>query len=180
MLGFPLFGITSGAQALWGYNFGAKKWGRVSRISLLVFAWTFALAALSEIAMVAVPGFFIGLFSSDPAFVALGSTSLAVFLSAFILFPLETVPASYFQSTGRPLPAGVLMLSRNLVMIAGMLVLPRYFGLTGVLLSGPLSDLVAGSIGLVYSLKLRAEVSREELKESLASIPLREAEAIGA
>ena len=171
VLGFPLFGITNGAQALWGYNYGARKWTRVRRISFLAFIWTFAIAAFSEAAMVAAPGFFIRLFSSDPAFLALGSKSLAVFLAAFILAPLETVPASYFQSTRRPFPAGVLMLSHNLVMILSMLVLPRYIGLMGVLVSGPLSDIVAGSIGLVYSLKLRSELSRESLKEGLASIP---------
>jgi putative MATE family efflux protein len=175
VLGFPLFGITNGAQALWGYNYGARKWARVRRISSLVFASTFALAALSELAIVAFPGLLIRLFSSDPAFLALGSKSLAVFLAAFILFPLETVPASYFQSTGRPLPAGVLMLSRNLVMMLGMIVLPRYLGLMGVLLSGPLSDLVAGSIGLGYSWRLRSELSRESLKEALGSIPGRDA-----
>ncbi len=176
VLGFPLFGITNGAQALWGYNYGARKWARMRRISMLVFAWTFALAALSELAMVAAPGFFIRLFSTDPSFIALGSKGLAVFLAAFILFPLETVPASYFQSTGRPLPAGILMVSRNLVMMAGMLVLPSFLGLTGVLLSGPLSDLATGAIGLGYSLRLRSELSRESLKESLGSIPERAAE----
>jgi putative MATE family efflux protein len=46
-LGFPLFGIITGAQPLWGYNYGAGKWRRIGRISLLTFAWTLAFAALS-------------------------------------------------------------------------------------------------------------------------------------
>jgi putative MATE family efflux protein len=180
VLAFPIFGITNGAQAIWGFNYGARKWDRLRRASALVFAWTFALAALAEIAMLFAPGLLIRLFASDRAFIELGSRSLAVFLAAFILFPLEIVPACYFQSTGRPLPAGVLLISRNLIVIVGMLVLPGFLGLDGVLLSGPLADIVTGAIGLAYTLRLRSELSRESLKESLASIPARAADSISA
>jgi putative MATE family efflux protein len=179
VLGFPVFGITNGAQALWGYNYGAGLWKRVRRVTLLAFSWCFALAALSELAMVATPGFFIGLFSGDPAFVELGSKSLAIFLAAFILYPLEIVPMSYYQSTGRPLPAIALMLCRNLAMIAGMIVLPRFWGLTGVLLAGPLSDIVTAALGLAYTLRMKSELGRESLKESLRSIPERASELEG-
>lgn len=180
VLGFPFFGIASGAQSLWGYNYGAGKWGRVRRINILVYAWTFGLAAVSEIAMLTAPGAFVGLFSGDLSFVSLGSKGLSIFLAAFILFPLEVVPANYFQSTGRPLPAGLLYLSRNVVMILGMLVLPHFLGLDGILLSGPLSDLVTGAVGLAYTMKLRSECSRESLKESLSASALDQIDLLGA
>jgi putative MATE family efflux protein len=173
VLCYPLFGITNGAQALWGYNYGARKWERLRRISFLVFVWTAALAFLFEAAMFVFPGAVMRLFSTDPSFVALGSKSLSIFLAAFVLFPLESVPACYFQATGRPLPAGVLMLSRNLVMILGMVFLPRFLGFSGVLLSGPLSDLVAAAIGLVYARRMSSEQAVETLKEEIGSIPER-------
>ncbi|HTX71564.1 MAG TPA: MATE family efflux transporter [Rectinemataceae bacterium] len=169
VFGFPLFGLTNGAQPLWGFNYGAGKWSRISRLSVLVLAWTFALALLSELGMMLAPESFVRLFASDPALVALGSRALRVFMTAFVLFPLGIVPASYFQSTGRPLPAGILMLSRNLVMMTAMLVLSRLYGLDGVLWAGPVADTVTGVLGFVYLMKMRSEIGREELGAALVA-----------
>ena len=164
-LGFPLFGIITGAQPLWGYNFGASKWRRISRINLLTFSWTLLLAALSEVAMVAAPAFFVNLFSADSSLAGLGVHSLPIFACAFILIPLELGPASYFQATGRSIPAAVTMITRSFSFIAGMLVLPPIFGFAGVLWAGPLSDCLTGVVGLIYGRRMLVEVRGHVARE---------------
>ncbi|MDP3177962.1 MAG: MATE family efflux transporter, partial [Spirochaetaceae bacterium] len=169
-LGFPLFGIISGAQPLWGYNFGAGKWTRVRKISFLTLIWTVAFASASEAAMLLFPGFFVGLFSADPALAALGIRSLRIFACAFALFPLELLAVSYFQSTNRAFPAAVAMLIRSLSFIIGMIVLPIFIGYDGVLWAGPVSDVLTAALGLVYSLKMRNEIRRACREEEAAAI----------
>jgi len=167
-LGFPLFGIITGAQPLWGFNFGAGKWRRIGRISALTFAWTLAFAALSEIAMVAAPVFFVRLFSGDASLSALGARSLRIFACAFILIPLELGPVSYFQSTGRAMPAATAMTLRCFSFIAGMVVLPPLFGFDGVLWAGPLSDALTGFVGILYGRRMFVEVRRQSASEAEA------------
>jgi len=160
-LGFPLFGIITGAQPLWGYNYGACKWKRIGRISVLTFGWTIALAALSELAMVAAPTFFVRLFSGDPALAGIGARALRIFSCAFILIPFELGPIAYFQSTGRSLPAALAMILRSFSFIAGMIVLPPIFGFDGVLWAGPLSDILTGFVGILYGRRMFIEVKKQ-------------------
>jgi putative MATE family efflux protein len=169
VVSYPLYGITNGAQPLFGYNYGAKKWGRLGRLSVLVGASTFALAALAELVSVAWPGALVGLFNADPALIAMGERALRIFMLAFAFFPLSQLPCVYFQSTNRPLPAAILMLTRSLVMIAGMLVLPRWFGLDGVYYAGPAADLASTAIGLVLLARMTAEIKAERAKEGFRS-----------
>ena len=167
-LGFPLFGIITGAQPLWGYNYGANKWRRIGRISALTFAGTLAFAALSEIAMLAAPLFFVRLFSGDAALAALGVRSLRIFACAFILIPLELGPVSYFQSTGRSMPAATAMTLRCFSFIAGMIVLPPILGFDGVLWAGPLSDLLTGLVGALYGKRMLVEIKKRVALEAQA------------
>ncbi len=167
-LGFPLFGIITGAQPLWGYNFGACKWRRVGRISALTFAWTLGFAALSEVAMVAAPSFFVRLFSGDPSLATLGARSLRIFACAFILIPLELGPVSYFQSTGRAMPSATAMILRCITFIAGMLILPPFFGFDGVLWAGPMSDALTGLVGIFYGRRMLGEVRKHVALEAQA------------
>jgi putative MATE family efflux protein len=167
-LGFPLFGIITGAQPLWGYNYGACKWRRIGSISVLTFAWTMLLAALSELAMVGVPVFFVRLFSGDPALADLGAHALRIFTCAFIFFPLELGPAAYFQATGRSGPASVALILRSLSFIAGMIVFPPLFGYDGVLWAGPLSDALTGLVGLIYARSMLIEIKNKVACEAEA------------
>ena len=96
-LGFPLFGIVNGAQTLWGYNYGAGKWRRIARISVLALVWGLGFALLSEFAMVAAPGFFVRLFSSDQSLAGIGAHSMRLFALTFAILPLELGPAFSFR-----------------------------------------------------------------------------------
>jgi putative MATE family efflux protein len=167
-LGFPLFGIITGAQPLWGYNYGACKWRRIGRISILTFAWTLMLAAISELAMIAAPAFFVRLFSGDPSLAGLGARSLRIFACAFILIPLELGPVAYFQSTGRSMPAAMAMILRCFTFIAGMIALPPIFGFDGVLWAGPLSDVLTGLVGVLYGRRMFIEVRKKVARETEA------------
>mgnify|MGYP000850301656 CR=1 FL=1 len=158
VLSYPLYGITNGAQTLFGYNYGAGNFERLKKLSALVGLWTFILAAAAALVSVAAPGVLIRLFNDDPALVALGSRALRIFMILSFLFPLEQLPSAYFQSTGRPLQAGILMLSHNFAMILGMLVLPAWFGFDGVCLAGPAADLVAALIGTALILRMGTEL----------------------
>jgi putative MATE family efflux protein len=166
VMSYPLWGITNGAQPLFGYNYGAGNWQRLRRLSILVGLSTFLFAAAAEAAVVLAPEFFVGLFSRDQALSELGTSALRVFMLAFATFPLGVLPMTYFQATGRALPSGILMLSRNVIMVAGMLILPRWFGLNGVFLAGPAADLTTAAIGVFYLGLMQKELRAGEIAKA--------------
>lgn len=158
VVSYPLYGISNGAQPLFGYNFGAGNSKRLRRLTVLVAVWTFIFAAAAEAVVVIFPEGVVGVFSDDRALAELGARSIRLFFLAFLLFPLYQLPMTYFQATGRALPAGVLMLGRNTVMFAAMLILPRWFGLDGVCLAGPVADLATAAIGTFYLFRMGTEL----------------------
>ena len=72
ILYLPVSGITSGAQPVIGFNYGAKAYSRVRQgIKFMTIACT-AYTAASWIAVLAATRFFVSIFSSDAAMLAAG------------------------------------------------------------------------------------------------------------
>jgi putative MATE family efflux protein len=162
---YPLYGVTNGAQPLFGYNYGAGNWLRIRQLARLVGFWTLVFAVTVDAAAVIAPRFIVGLFNSDPGLLDLGGRGLRIFMIAFAFFPLGQLPTAYFQATGRALPPAILLLSRNLVMIVGMLILPHWLGFDGVCLAGPLADVTTAAIGVFYLMVMQKEIGRGERGE---------------
>jgi len=95
--------------------------------------------------------------SKDTELISIGSHAMKTFLIFMPIIGFQIVASNYFQAVGKPLQASLLSLSRQvLILIPAMLILPRYFGLDGVLYAGPLSDIVSSLItGLLLFFELK-------------------------
>ena len=154
----PIFGINQGVQPIIGYNYGAQKYNRVKEaLKIAIFAATiivtagFAVTQLFSYQLMAMFN------SKDKELINLGSHALKTFMFFMPITGFQIVSSNYFQAVGKPLQAGLLSLSRQvLLLIPAMLILPRYFGLDGVLYAGPLTDLVSSLItGVLLFYELR-------------------------
>jgi putative MATE family efflux protein len=148
----PIFGINQGAQPIIGYNYGAQRFDRVK------YTLTLAIAAATAIVItgfIAVQLFSVQLFTlfskDDLALITLGSRALRVFMLMLPIIGFQVVSSSYFQATGKPKQAMILALSRQvLILIPAVLILPRYFGLNGILYAGPVSDFASSLVAAVW------------------------------
>jgi len=150
LLAFPVLGITQGAAALWGYNYGAGKIERVRRLTLIALAWTTALGAVATAAIELFPRAFIAVFNaSDPVLAEIGSRGVAVFMLSFFTFGLQATTASLFISIGKAGKGGALYVLRQALFIATMAALPAFMGIEGVYWSGPATDIACTMIAAV-------------------------------
>ena len=157
-----LVGISTGAQPIIGFNYGAKNFHRVRK------AFDIALVA-SEI--VAVVGFLIFQFAPMSVVSLFGSEeglynefavlSFRIFLLLCPLTGFQTVAAIYLQAIGKPGKSALLSLSRQIIFfVPAALILPRFLGVLGVLWTGPVAD------GLAFLLALRLILyERNQLKK---------------
>jgi len=144
LFGFPVMGIAQGAQALWGYNYGARSYGRVQSVTRHALLWSTGLSILFTAVIELFPRAFVTAFNTkDPSLLYLGTHGLSIFCMSFFLFGLIAVSTQFFQSIGKPLETAVLLIVRNSLLIAGMLTLPRWLALDGVLWAGPASDAIS-------------------------------------
>ncbi len=148
---FPVMGIVQGAQALWGYNYGAGRVDRVRGILGLAIGWTTGLGILITVAVEIFNRQLVAAFNPhDGALIALGTRGIAIFMLTFFTAGLQFTMAMYFMAVGKAKQGGLLFLARNILSIAGMGLLPLGMGIDGVYWSGPAVDLLVSALALVY------------------------------
>ena len=154
----PIFGINQGVQPIIGYNYGARQYDRVKQaLKLAIYAATaFTVTGFAVVQLF--PRSIIELFdASDQQLIALGARALRIFLMMLPIIGFQVVSSSYFQAVGKPVKAMMLSLSRQvLFLIPAVLILPRFFGLTGAFCAGPTADFLASVVtGILLYFELR-------------------------
>lgn len=143
----PIFGITQGLQPIIGYNFGARKMERVKEALKLGIYVATLIIAIGWLITRLFPDFLIRMFSSDPELIAFGTRAIRIWFLFLPVIGFQIVSASYFQAVGRARVATFLTLSRQLIfLIPAVILLPRFFGLTGILYASPLADILSSVI----------------------------------
>lgn len=150
----PIFGINQGAQPIIGFNYGAHKYDRVKDTLkyAIIGATVIVVLGFGITQLFSRP--LIGLFGKgDEALIDIGARALRIFLAMLPIIGFQIVSANYFQAVGKPKQAMALSLSRQvLILIPALLILPRYFGLDGVFLAGPVADFLSSLVTGVWLL----------------------------
>jgi putative MATE family efflux protein len=158
----PVIGISQGAQPIIGYNFGAEKPRRVVET---VMKATVAASAICVVSFLAAEFFadgIIRLFGDEPQMIETGRTALRIFVAVLPLVGVQIIGANYFQAVDKASYAVVFSLLRQIiVLIPAAFLLSRFWGLTGVWVAGPASDLASVVItALCVAADLRAYLKR--------------------
>lgn len=160
-------GIGIGSQPILGYNMGAKKPRRILDTYLLAVKYSTVISVIGWIACILFPGLILKIFGTqDPTFTYFAERCLRVYMSGIFISGFQIISTSYFQATGQALKASILSMLRQLILlIPAILILPLFFGLDGILYSGPVADLLAGMIIAAFVIvelkKLRKWVSSD-------------------
>jgi Na+-driven multidrug efflux pump len=154
----PIFGISQGAQPIIGYNYGALQYYRVFET---VKKAIYAASGISFVGFLVVQIFdyqIVRLFNNNSELIAIGGHGLQIMLSMLPIIGFQVIAAQYFQAVGKAKFALLLTLSRQvLLLIPLILLLPQFFGLTGIWLAGPVADLIAAVLtGAFLYRELRA------------------------
>ena len=142
----PVMGITSGAQPVISYNYGAKKYERVrSGIRFNTFIGT-GYTMIAWLLVVIFPGFWFGIFSDDIAMMLPGIEAMKIYFFGFVFMAFQFSGQSTFQAVGDAKHSIFFSLLRKAVIVVPLtLLLPRVgFGVLGVFLAEPVSNFLGG------------------------------------
>lgn len=163
MMLMPIFGINQGCQPIIGFNYGARKYDRVKR-ALMLASVAATVICLIGFALTQIFGSqIIAIFNNDAQLIAIGSRGIRIYLAMLPVLGIQIVITNYFQSVGKPKQSILLSLVRQvLFQVPLILILPRFFGLTGIWAAGPVSDLAAALLAVFM---LRRELSHLDDKQ---------------
>ncbi|MDD2288909.1 MAG: MATE family efflux transporter [Bacteroidales bacterium] len=157
-----MFGFNQGMQPLVGFNYGARQYKRVSEIFKLTLLCSFGVSVLAFIIAQFFPVAAVSLFTNDPTLARLTVEGLHIDLAVFPLVSLSMVTSSFFQSIRKPGKAIFLSLTRQVIfLIPSLLILPRFFGVTGVWASMPVSDAASFVVAAILITKQMKEFRKD-------------------
>lgn len=143
-------GLAGGVQPILGYNYGSGQHDRViSTLKWSLITGTATMAAALFIFQ-AFPEQIIGVFGQESElYVEFAVKCFRIYLLACFLIPSGAVIGIFFQAIGKPVPAAMISLSRQiLLLIPAMLILGWKMGVEGILWAGAFSDALSGIIAL--------------------------------
>lgn len=148
-------GIAAGAQPIVGYNFGAKQYSRVGELLKLILKYTAIVCIVATVLIEAFPSMFIRMFGSDgDLYMEFAAGCLRIYLSLILFTCLQKVCAIFLQSIGKAHLAAPLSLLRDVLLIISSLIVPVYFGVTGIFWAAPIADVIAFVITLFIMVRV--------------------------
>jgi putative MATE family efflux protein len=158
-----IIALNMASQPIISFNYGARQFARVKQTFKLSMILATLVAVASWIIIHAMPIPIVRAFISDnDELVRLGVTGMRLLLLMLPIIGFQIVAGNYFQSVGKASTAIFLTLLRQvIVLIPLLLILPQFFGLSGVWLSAPIADTVAAIICSLFVIREWKRLNRQ-------------------
>ena len=142
-----VMGINQGMQPIAGYNYGAQKLDRMMQVvKLSIIAATVIMILGWFLAMLA-PRQCVSLFTTDQHLIDTTVHGMRIMMVMLPIVGYQMVITNFFQCIGKVKISIFLSLSRQLLfLLPALALLPIWFGLDGVWLAQPVSDLIASVV----------------------------------
>lgn len=166
-------GIVLGCQPIIGYNIGAKNHDRVKALYRSVLWCTIIIGAVSTVLFEVAPRSVVGIFGTptnipNPEdYWIFAEKTFRIFLSLVTFTCIIKMTSIFFQAVGKPIQAVISSMIRDIIcFIPLILILPRFFGIEGILFAAPIADfiamLVAASLTVVFLKSLKEKPAGEK------------------
>ncbi|GHU61539.1 MATE family efflux transporter [Bacteroidia bacterium] len=139
-----VMGLNQGMQPIAGYNYGAKLYPRVISVlkKSILYATIIMTAGCAFVELF--PRAVASIFTIEQELIDIAVPGLHWIFAVYPLIGFQMVSSAFFQSIGKPNKSIVLSMTRQvLILIPILLVLPNYYGITGVWASISISDFLS-------------------------------------
>lgn len=146
-----VMGLSSGAQPIFGYNYGSKQYDRVKKtFRLTVIIGTCVMIAAFLVAQLQ-PMRVISIFGSDSdLYNEFAIKCMRIYLMLIPIAALPMISGVFFQSVGYPVQSSLISLSKQIIFqLPATLIIPMFMGVEGALWAGPVSDVMAFTMSAV-------------------------------
>jgi putative MATE family efflux protein len=140
----PMIGIAQGVQPILGFNFGARQFHRIKQSLSLANKSAAAISIIGFAIFLFFPAPIFRFFTTDERLVAMGASATRWLILGLPLVGYQNIGTSLFQAIGKSKPAIFLAFTRQvLFLIPIVIIFSRLFGLMGVWLSFPATDVIS-------------------------------------
>ncbi|NTU89043.1 MAG: MATE family efflux transporter [Actinobacteria bacterium] len=170
----PIIGIILGAQPIIGFNYGARNWKRVKKALNLSMLWSTFICVFFWALVHLIPAQLVSLFGVEGALRDFAITALKVYMFMLPIVGFQIAGSSYFQSSGQPLKAAILELTRQVIFLLPLyvilpMILPALFGISGlesIVVSAPVSDVLSTFTTGIFVILEMKKLNKLEMEQT--------------
>ena len=159
-------GMAAGCIPIVGYNMGADRKDRVKELFTKLLISEAAVGAVALIIVEFFPKALIGIFGAaneSAYYTDFAIKSFRIYLCMMILACVNKATFIFLQAMGKAAASTALSMIREIVFGVGFaLILPRFFGLDGVLYSMPVSDILTFVVAVIIIISTYKQLSEKK------------------
>ena len=148
-----IIGLINGAQPICGYNYGAKKYGRVRHTVKLFMITAMVISIVCWTAFELFPMKILMIFgkNEDAQYFEYAVRFMRIYLFFNCVNGIQICSATFFPAIGKALKGTILSFSKQVViLIPLMILLPYFMGLDGVMYAQPITDAITVVMSLLF------------------------------
>ena len=157
----PLNGLQTCIVPILSYNFACLAYDRCKRILYDSCGISLVFMLVGVVSFECIPGRLIGLFSQDPAVLAIGVPAFRIIGLSFIPAVLSLMPPVFFQAIGAAGPSLLLSVVRQICCLIPLFWIFSKISLEATWFAYPLSEVITGSLGVAFYLRQLQRWRRE-------------------
>ena len=160
-------GMAAGCIPVVGYNIGAGRKDRAKKLFTYLLLWELGIGIAALCIVEIFPRQLIGIFGAaneSAYYTDFAVRSFRIYLCLIVLSMLNKGTFIYLQAMGKALASTMISLTREVIFGVSLpMILPRFFGLDGLLYSFPLADFLTFVFALVVIIRTDRELSSPNL-----------------
>ena len=165
-----VIGLAQGTQPIESFNYGARQYDRVKKAYRLAVITGAGISVAAFIMFQIFPRQILSVFGKgSETYFTFGVRFFRIFLFFTWINCLQPITSTFFTSIGKPVKGVFLSLTRQILFfIPFLLILPLFFGIDGIIYTGPTADLLSAIVAIVmagYEFKLMNQLEKKELTE---------------
>lgn len=166
----PIQGCNFGTQPIVSYNFGAKRYDRLQNTLKSSLLLMIIISGIGTLLFFNAPTIWFKAFTTDEKIIIMAKESLTIIGSLFLCFGIYMLLSGFVQSVGYVKEALILSLVRPVIMILLLYILPLFWGLKGIWIVNPITDLSSFIIAIIITYRVYKKVMQQLKNDTITSV----------
>lgn len=147
-----IIGSGQGSQPIIGFNYGAKNYDRVIETYKLTASITTIVALISFLIFQIFPRQVVSIFGDgSELYFQFAERYMRVYMVLMIVNGIQPVSGTFFTSIGKAFKGAFIAMTRQLLFLLPLIIiLPRIFGIDGIMYAGPIADGIALIVTIIF------------------------------
>lgn len=147
-----IIGSGQGSQPIIGFNYGAKNYDRVIETYKLTVSITTIVALISFLIFQIFPRQVVSIFGDgSELYFQFAERYMRVYMALMIVNGIQHISGTFFTSIGKAFKGAFIAMTRQLLFLLPLIIiLPRIFGIDGIMYAGPIADGIALIVTIIF------------------------------